>query len=87
MYNWYSEVIAQSDFDVKQVSSDTLQKLEDRVNEEIRLARPVTMREVIGDDIQNIPESVRSRGVPLGLNSLRLIEIAGYSFLFFSHQS
>jgi misacylated tRNA(Ala) deacylase len=66
------------DFNVSRFEGETLQQLEDLANEAIREGKAVIYHEIRGEaEKAALPESVRSRGLPTDLESIRLVEISG----------
>ncbi len=64
------------ELDVRDPSPEDLQELEERVNAEIRAARPVTAYRVEPGELEGL--GVRSRGLPAGhQGNVRLVEIEG----------
>lgn len=65
------------ELDTPKIGQIDLERLESAIAEEVRAARPVTVRWVSLDEYQRIDE-LRSRGLPRGFRGdVRLVEIAG----------
>jgi misacylated tRNA(Ala) deacylase len=70
---------ARMDFELAQMRSDFVQKVEDAVNEEIRAGRPIEVRVLPRAEAQRIPDLVRTKIdlLPPDIAELRTVNIVG----------